>query len=482
MSVPDMSHASPQAAQLAAAQPYDFEEGGIDSPEKFAEGIEDPEERARIIKLVELRRRGAFCRNRGDDKNIIQDYAKNHMLDEHTAELLFHQAVHDEEFRPSLEEKTKEELAETMDVRLSEVEREESRMKHYANVMRWKGAGHAVMEENRLIGFWEEWQWAAQTKWVSLYRTDTMAYMHSDSKAFIHQKWERPFFSIGFVIAQIVFFIVYASLEGVDVEYATPAVGPEGFFMQIVDVGSCEVTCVDGENNYEISSYTDQRAQVWRYLTYSICHIGYGHLAGNAIVEIVLGVPLDYVHGSLRLAAVGILSIIGGALTIPFSDPYLAVVGSSGYGYGLIGVHFGHLVLHWKDHNKCKVIRHLQDRYFRLILLALCVLVLNASTIIGVISGSGDDGVSHAAHVGGFLMGFFFSTPILKEFGRHHYQHILVPAFTVVGCVYLVFGVIWTATQWRPVSLFDGWDEIYDPVDDWCSAGGEVGDKYSDTC
>ena len=42
----------------------------------------------------------------------------------------------------------------------------------------------------------------------------------------------------------------------------------------------------------------DKRGQIWRYLTYSLIHSGVFHAVFNILVQLVLGIPLEMVHGN----------------------------------------------------------------------------------------------------------------------------------------------------------------------------------------
>ena len=41
----------------------------------------------------------------------------------------------------------------------------------------------------------------------------------------------------------------------------------------------------------------DKREQVWRYLTYMMIHSGIFHAVFNILIQLILGVPLEMVHG-----------------------------------------------------------------------------------------------------------------------------------------------------------------------------------------
>ena len=44
----------------------------------------------------------------------------------------------------------------------------------------------------------------------------------------------------------------------------------------------------------------DRRYEVWRYLTYMMIHSGLFHAVFNILVQLVLGIPLEMVHGKCK--------------------------------------------------------------------------------------------------------------------------------------------------------------------------------------
>ena len=59
-------------------------------------------------------------------------------------------------------------------------------------------------------------------------------------------------------------------------------------------------------------------------------HQGYVHLAGNVAMQLIFGLPVEYIHGPLRLALIYEAGVVAGALTCALFDPYSVVVGASG--------------------------------------------------------------------------------------------------------------------------------------------------------
>uniref|UniRef100_UPI00398F25C8 rhomboid-related protein 3 isoform X3 n=1 Tax=Pristiophorus japonicus TaxID=55135 RepID=UPI00398F25C8 len=52
------------------------------------------------------------------------------------------------------------------------------------------------------------------------------------------------------------------------------------------------------------------RSQVWRYLSYIFMHVGVEHLGFNVALQLLVGVPLEMVHGALRISFVYLAGVL----------------------------------------------------------------------------------------------------------------------------------------------------------------------------
>ncbi|CAB1451357.1 unnamed protein product [Pleuronectes platessa] len=60
------------------------------------------------------------------------------------------------------------------------------------------------------------------------------------------------------------------------------------------------------------------RAQVWRFFSYMFMHVGLEQLGFNALLQLMIGVPLEMVHGILRISLLymaGVLAVSGGHIS-----------------------------------------------------------------------------------------------------------------------------------------------------------------------
>ena len=414
--------------------------------------------------LIERRRRGSMAAHHGDKAHIIEDFAKEHNLEFHEAEKIY-AAFH------ARKEGKEDTMTPPSDAALA---KHGANLAHFAAKRRWAGAIEAVKEENRLKGIVTTIKSKHLKKWIGLYNHKIN---YEDE---YHAHW--PILTVTYVVVQILVMIIWSITEGVSVDATQPTACPDVLVYRIADVGNCVVNCVDGSYVFTLEHVKDVRGEVWRLFTYALCHTGYTHLMGNIIVELVLGVPLDCVHGSLRMTAMGLCAILGGALTCVWGDPYLAVVGSSGYAYGLIGIHMGNVLLNYTEMQEKNWIPCIKDYQSRVIVLVSLLAFLNAEYIGTKLSGEEDDSTtSHTAHFGGLVMGFFTSIVFLRDLVEHPYEKHIKIAAAVCGFIYIFCSIVWLAAVWRPKALMGDNASIWHP-DAWCHEDGTLGNRYGDTC
>uniref|UniRef100_A0A3B3RRY3 rhomboid protease n=1 Tax=Paramormyrops kingsleyae TaxID=1676925 RepID=A0A3B3RRY3_9TELE len=87
------------------------------------------------------------------------------------------------------------------------------------------------------------------------------------------------------------------------------------------------------------------RAQAWRYLSYIFMHAGIEHLGLNMAMQLLVGVPLEMVHGAVRIGLVYVCGVLAGSLAVSVADMTAPVVGSSGGVYALVSAHLANVVM-----------------------------------------------------------------------------------------------------------------------------------------
>jgi rhomboid-related protein 1/2/3 len=71
----------------------------------------------------------------------------------------------------------------------------------------------------------------------------------------------------------------------------------------------------------------------------------YVHIATNLLVQLVLGIPLEMVHGWWRLLIVYLAGVIAGSLGTSITDPSVYLAGASGGVYALLLAHLASVIL-----------------------------------------------------------------------------------------------------------------------------------------
>ena len=68
--------------------------------------------------------------------------------------------------------------------------------------------------------------------------------------------------------------------------------------------------------------------EAWRYITYFLVHVDFFSLFVNLFVQLVVGVPLELVHGSFRIFLIYSCGVMCGSLASSIFDPYVRLAGN----------------------------------------------------------------------------------------------------------------------------------------------------------
>lgn len=80
---------------------------------------------------------------------------------------------------------------------------------------------------------------------------------------------------------------------------------------------------------------------------YAVCR--WFHLAFNLIVQLLVGLPLEMVHGSSRIACVYLAGVLAGSMGTSIFDPEVYLVGASGGVYALLAAHLANVMLNYNN-------------------------------------------------------------------------------------------------------------------------------------
>ncbi|XP_074603131.1 protein rhomboid-like [Brevipalpus obovatus] len=160
----------------------------------------------------------------------------------------------------------------------------------------------------------------------------------------------------------------------------------------------------------------DKRTEIWRFFFYIFLHAGWVHLTFNLLVQVLIGLPLEMVHGSLRIGAVYMAGVLAGSLGTSVFDPDVKLVGASGGVYALLTAHFANVVLNYNQ--------------MELGLLRIFGVFFVASADVGfAIYGRYVEGkieaTSYIAHLAGASAGLTLGLIVLKNFEQSLHKQVI---------------------------------------------------------
>jgi len=169
-----------------------------------------------------------------------------------------------------------------------------------------------------------------------------------------------------------------------------------------------------------------ERNQIWRYITYQFIHIGYFHLIGNVLIQVLIGIPLELVHKFWRIGAIYTIGVISGALLMRALDEKTYLGGASGGVYTLISAHVANVILNWRE---------MDFSWLRALILALFI-ILDVGMSVYQRFREDPQKVSMTAHIGGFVAGLFLGIVLLRNLRLKRCERIM---WWICLVIYLIF-------------------------------------------
>lgn len=161
----------------------------------------------------------------------------------------------------------------------------------------------------------------------------------------------------------------------------------------------------------------DKRLQVWRFVFYMVLHAGWIHLLFNLLVQMLVGLPLEMVHGSLRIGTVYMAGVLAGSLGTSVFDTDVYLVGASGGVYALLAAHLANVLLNYNQ------------MQFGLVRLVGVFLIASADVGFAVYDRYAAEPhgppVSYVAHLTGALAGLTIGLLVLKNFEQKLHEQLL---------------------------------------------------------
>lgn len=137
--------------------------------------------------------------------------------------------------------------------------------------------------------------------------------------------------------------------------------------------------------------------QFWRLLTCSVGHMSYPHFFLNIVFILLFSWPLERALGKVKFVLCYLFTSIFTTIFIHIFSNIDYVAGSSGFGYGLLGMYF-YLFLKFRNQF------YKRDRQFIFMFVAIG---FTMTLLIPSVSFSG--------HLGGFIGGIIFAALVFKK-------------------------------------------------------------------
>ncbi|XP_062827081.1 rhomboid-related protein 3 isoform X4 [Anolis carolinensis] len=191
------------------------------------------------------------------------------------------------------------------------------------------------------------------------------------------------------------------------------------------------------------------RAQAWRYLTYIFMHAGIEHLGLNVVLQLVVGVPLEMVHGAARIGFVYIAGVLAGSLAVSIADMTAPVVGSSGGVYALVSAHLANIVMNWSG-MKC------QFKLLRVAVALICMSFEFGRAVWLRFYPSAYPPCPHpsfVAHLGGVAVGITLGVVILRNYEQRLQDQSLWWIFSSMYVVFVLFAIFWNIFAYSLLDL-----------------------------
>ncbi|CAM1312480.1 RHBDL3 (predicted) [Pycnogonum litorale] len=161
----------------------------------------------------------------------------------------------------------------------------------------------------------------------------------------------------------------------------------------------------------------DRRLEIWRFLFYTVLHAGWIHLLFNLVVQVVVGLPLEMVHGSLRIGTVYMAGVLAGSLGTSVFDSDVYLVGASGGVYALLAAHLANVLLNYNQME------------FGIIRLIGIFVIASADVGFAIYDRYAAEPhgppVSYIAHLTGALAGLTIGLLVLKNFEQKLHEQLM---------------------------------------------------------
>ena len=193
--------------------------------------------------------------------------------------------------------------------------------------------------------------------------------------------------------------------------------------------------------------------EYYRYITYQFPHSGSFHIIGNILVQLLLGIPLEFMHGSWRLIVVYLAGVLSGSVGhVNFETSFLG--GASGGVYAMITAHVASLLMVRFPSLIVILIKYLSFqnwkamRYAFIHLLAFLAFIVSDATRgykdheLQKGENKGGSQVGNIAHLGGAFAGLLVGIGMLRNYNSSRSKRVFWIFCVTVYCSTMIIGML----------------------------------------
>ncbi|XP_013115509.1 protein rhomboid [Stomoxys calcitrans] len=204
----------------------------------------------------------------------------------------------------------------------------------------------------------------------------------------------------------------------------------------------------------------DRRLQVWRFISYMFLHANWFHLGFNVVIQLFYGIPLEVMHGSIRVAIIYFAGVFAGSLGTSVVDSEVYLVGASGGVYALLAAHLANITLNYGQ------MKYAVAQLVSVVIFVFCDLGYAFYTqylAIGESSSSNSNEappVSYIAHLTGALAGLTIGLLVLKNFEHRSYENLIWWLALGIYCAFTVFAIVFNLINTVTAQLMEEQSEV----------------------
>ncbi|XP_033108660.1 rhomboid-related protein 3-like [Anneissia japonica] len=176
-----------------------------------------------------------------------------------------------------------------------------------------------------------------------------------------------------------------------------------------------------------------KKIQLWRFFTYFVFHAGLEHLIFSLVFQLLIGLPLELVHGTRRIATILFFGILAGSMGSSVLDPMSYACGVSAGVYALMAGHLANRLTHYS---------RIREGAIKL---GIIIIFASADFGVAVWRRFSNDAlpISFVPHLMGVVMGLTFGLLILRNYDQKLHERFTMWIAMMLWCLSMLFVVLW---------------------------------------